>query len=97
MDHQIEVLFIITSLMKMFYIKKLKELKTLLQKVLKKRYIILNKSAYGVIIFFVHKKDGILKMCVDYKAFNKVKFKICIIYFMYMICLINFWVPKYLP
>lgn len=29
-DHQIEVLFIITSLMKMFYIKKLKELKTLL-------------------------------------------------------------------
>jgi hypothetical protein len=97
LDHQSEVLFGTTSLMKILYKKKLKGLKIQLQKVFFKRYIILNKLAYGIIIFFVHKKDGILKMCVDYKAFNKVNFFLCIIFFVYMTCLINFWGPKYLP
>jgi hypothetical protein len=36
--------------MKMLYKKELKELKIQLQNVFKKRYIILNKSAYGIII-----------------------------------------------
>jgi hypothetical protein len=56
MNLQIEVLFMITSLMKMLYKKKIKELKTQLQKVLKKRYIILNKLAYGIIIFLFIKR-----------------------------------------
>ncbi len=37
-----------------------------------KGYIKPSKSPYGAPIFFVHKKDGTLKMCVDYKALNKV-------------------------
>jgi hypothetical protein len=41
-----------------------------------KGYIKLSKSPYGVVIFFVHKKDGTFKMCVDYRAFNKVIVKI---------------------
>jgi hypothetical protein len=50
----------------------LKELKVQLEELLAKGYIKPNKSPYGALIFFVHKKDGMLKMCVDYRALNKV-------------------------
>ncbi len=37
-----------------------------------KGYIKLNKSPYGAPVLFIHKKDGTLRTCVDYKALNKV-------------------------
>jgi len=46
-----------------------------LEEFLAKGYIKPSKSSYGAPIFFVHKKDGTLKMCVDYKAANKVTMK----------------------
>ncbi len=55
--------------------EELKELKVQLEELFAKGYIKPNKSPYGAPIFFVHKKDGTLKMCVDYKALNKVTMK----------------------
>jgi hypothetical protein len=55
--------------------EELKELKVQLEKLLTKGYIKPSKSPYGAPILFVHKKDGTLRMCVDYKAFNKATVK----------------------
>jgi hypothetical protein len=55
--------------------EELKELKVQLEELFTKGYIKFNKSPYGAPILFVHKKDGMLRMCVDYKAFNKVTVK----------------------
>jgi hypothetical protein len=52
--------------------EELKELKVQLEKLLTKGYIKPSKSPYGAPILFVHKKDGTLRMCVDYRGFNKV-------------------------
>ncbi len=40
-----------------------------------KGYIKPNKSPYGALVLFVHKKHGTLRMCVHYRAFNKVTMK----------------------
>jgi len=40
-----------------------------------KGYIKPSKSPYLAPILFVHKKDGTLRMCVDYRAFNKATVK----------------------
>jgi hypothetical protein len=53
----------------------LKELKVQLEELLTKGYIKLSKSPYGAPILFVHKKDGMLRMCVNYKALNKARVK----------------------
>jgi hypothetical protein len=55
--------------------EELKELKVQLEELFAKGYIKLSKSPYGAPVLFVHKKDGTLRMCVDYKAFNKVTVK----------------------
>jgi hypothetical protein len=55
--------------------EELKELKVQLEKLLAKGYIKPNKSPYGAPVLFVHKKDGTLKMCVDYRALNKATVK----------------------
>ena len=34
-----------------------------------------NKSPYGSPMLFVKKKDGSLRMCIDYKALNKIIIK----------------------
>jgi hypothetical protein len=46
-----------------------------LEELLAKGYIKPNKSPYGALVLFVHKKDGMLTMCVDYTTFNKVTMK----------------------
>jgi hypothetical protein len=53
----------------------LKELKVQLEELLAKGYIKPSKSPYGAPLFFVHKKNGTLKMCVDYRTLNKVTMK----------------------
>jgi hypothetical protein len=55
--------------------EELKELKVQLEELLAKGYIKPNKLSYGAHIFFIHKKNGTLRMCVDYKALNKVTMK----------------------
>jgi len=55
--------------------EKLKKLKVQLKELLAKGDIKPNKSPYGALVLFVHKKDGILKMCVNYRALNKATMK----------------------
>jgi hypothetical protein len=52
--------------------EELEELEVQLEELLMKGHIKPSKSPYGVPILFVHKKDETLRMCVDYKTFNKV-------------------------
>jgi hypothetical protein len=55
--------------------EELKELKVQLEELLAKGYIKPSKSPYGASVFFVHKKDGTFRMCVDYRALNKATVK----------------------
>ena len=55
--------------------KKLEELKSQLDELLAKGYIRQSKSPYGAPVLFVDKKDGKLRLCVDYRALNKVTVK----------------------
>jgi hypothetical protein len=55
--------------------EELKELKVQLEKLLAKGYIKPSKSPYGAPVLFVHKKDGTLSMCVDYRTLNKATVK----------------------
>jgi len=55
--------------------EELKELKVQLEELFAKGYIKPNKSPYGAPVLFVNKKDGSLKMCVDYRDLNKVIMK----------------------
>jgi hypothetical protein len=48
--------------------EELKELKVQLEELLSKGYIKPSKSPYGAPVLFVHKKDGTLRMCVDYRG-----------------------------
>ncbi len=77
-DHVIKVTLGVAPLAKAPYQinhEKLKKLKVQLVKLFAKGYIKPTKSPYGAPVFFVHKKDGTLRMCVDYKALNKVTMK----------------------
>jgi hypothetical protein len=51
--------------------EELKKLKVQLDLLITKGYIKLNKWPYGVSVLFVHKKDETLRMCVDYRTFDK--------------------------
>ena len=55
--------------------KELEELKSQFDKLLAKGYIRQSKSPYGAPVLFVDKKDGELRLCVDYRALNKVTVK----------------------
>jgi hypothetical protein len=78
LDHAIEVMLGMAPPTRAPYRmnhEELKELKVQLKELLTKGYIKLSKSPYEAPVLFVHKKDGTLKMCMDYKTLNKVIMK----------------------
>jgi len=77
-DHAIEVMLGVAPPAKAPYQmnhEELKELKVQFEELLTKGYIKPSKSPYGALILFIHNKDGTLRMCVDYRALNKVTLK----------------------
>ena len=55
--------------------KELAELKAQLQELLDKGYIRPSSSPWGCPALFVKKKDGSLRLCVDYRSLNAVTIK----------------------
>ena len=68
---------------------ELKELKQWWQELLDKKFIRPSYSPWGASILFVKKKDGSMRMCIDYCELNKVTIRISIRYQELMIYLIN--------
>jgi hypothetical protein len=52
--------------------KELAEIKTQLQELLDKGFIRMSSSPWGCPALFVKKKDGSLRLCVDYRLLNAV-------------------------
>ena len=55
--------------------KELDELKKIIQELLEHGFIQPSISPYGAPVLFVKKKDGSIRMCVDYRALNKITVK----------------------
>ncbi|TYK21872.1 pol protein [Cucumis melo var. makuwa] len=56
---------------------ELKELKVQLQELLDKGFIRPSVSPWGAPVLFVKKKDGLMRLCTDYRELNKVTVKNC--------------------
>jgi len=54
---------------------ELVEIKLQLKEMLDKGYIMPSVSPWGASVLFVNKKDGTLRLCIDYKKLNKVTIK----------------------
>jgi hypothetical protein len=54
---------------------ELKELQLQLEEILKKGYICPNVSPWGAPVLFVKKKDGTMRLCIDFRQLNKVTVK----------------------
>jgi hypothetical protein len=54
---------------------ELKELQMHLEELLKKGYIRPSVSPWGALVLFVKKKDGTLRLCIEFRKLNKVTIK----------------------
>ena len=54
---------------------ELKELKTQVQDLVDKGFIRPSISPWGAPVLFVKKKDGTIRLCIDYRQVNKVTIK----------------------
>ncbi|CAI7758786.1 unnamed protein product, partial [Closterium sp. NIES-54] len=77
-DHRIELIPGSTPPVRPIYkmsAVELKELKKQLEDLLAKEFIQPSSSPYASPVLFVRKKDGSLRMCVDYRGLNKITVK----------------------